>query len=397
MAKEGIHVDLTLSEPPPKRAKLVEVEDGEELLMAPFTPSITGCRDVSNFEFVAKLGDGTYGIVSKVRDKDTKKEYALKGIKMEDAKDGFSLQSLREIKTLQLCRHPNVVSLEEVVVGNAGANVYLLMEYVENDVYTLMENREKPFTIAETKTLMKHLLAGVAHLHENWVVHRDIKPANLLMSNQGILKLADFGLAREYGSPLGRMTAGVVTLRYRAPEVLLRGDYTTAVDVWSCGCIFAEFLTKTALFAGHNELEQLDKIFKILGTPSERIWPGYSKLPGVQTFSFIEQPFSQLKKTMPMLSELGFQLLKSMFVYNPEKRVSAADALNHPYFSEPPLPMDPALMPTHRPKVDGKINREMNKEAMSSYRNAHLLTRDPIPDAPPNQHGSIGFQSLNSM
>lgn len=384
MAQEHHLVDLTCVPDPPGTVT-IDIDDDQDTLTAPAVPSITGCRDVSNFEFLAKLGDGTYGFVSKVRDKETKKEYALKGIKMDDAKEGFPLQSLREIKTLQLCRHPNVMSLEEVVVGNSGATVYLLMEYVENDVFSLMENREKPFTIAETKTLMKHLLAGVAHLHENWVIHRDIKPANLLMSNQGILKLADFGLAREYGSPIAPMTQGVVTLRYRAPEVLLGGEYTTVVDVWACGCIFAEFLTKTALFAGHSELEQLDKIFKILGTPSERIWPGYSSLPRLKTFSFVEQPYSQLKKTLPMLSELGFQLLKSMLVYYPAKRASAAEALNHPYFSEPPLPMDPALMPTHRPKVDGKINREV----MANYRmGASLTAREPIPGAPSNEHGS---------
>jgi cell division cycle 2-like protein len=373
----------------PKQVETIDIDTENHMEVIPAEPNIRGCRDVSCFEFVAKLGDGTYGIVSKVRDKKTKKEYAMKGIKMDpEMKEGFPLQSLREIKTLQLCRHPNVVSLEEILVGNAGMNVYLIMEYVENDIHSLLENREKPFTISETKCLLQQLLAGVAHLHEHWVIHRDIKPANLLMSNQGILKLADFGLAREYGSPLEDMTAGVVTLRYRAPEVLLGGSYTTAVDVWSCGCIFAEFLTKASLFAGHNELGQIDKIFKTLGTPSDRIWPGFSKLPALKSFSFVEQPFSTLKKALPMLSDSGFQLIKSMFVYDPSRRISAADALKHPYFSEPPLPMDPALMPTHRPKVEGKLDRS----AISS-----ILQQPPSSSstlqAPPNDRGSIGFAS----
>lgn len=362
MADIDLEEEVAFSGPPLKKPMVeiledVDHKDSEVIKLPPVVPSIIGCREVSDFEFVAKLGDGTYGIVSKVRDKVSKKEYAMKGIKMEESKDGFPLQSLREIKTLQLCRHPNVVSLEEVLVGNAGSNVYLLMEYVENDVYTLMESRERPFTVSETKCLLQQLLAGVAHLHENWVVHRDIKPANLLMSNKGVLKLADFGLAREFGSPIDKMTEGVVTLRYRAPEVLLGGAYTPALDLWSIGCIFAEFLTKQSLFAGHNELEQLDKIFSILGSPNDRIWPGFSSLPALKTFSFREQPYSTLKRTLPMLSELGFQLIKSMFVYDPAKRTTAQAALNHPYFTEPPLPMDPSLMPTHRPKVDGKINK----------------------------------------
>lgn len=355
---------------------------------------------------MAKLGDGTYGIVSKVRDKKSKKEYAMKGIKMDDVKDGFPLQSLREIKTLQMCRHPNVVSLDEVLVGNAGANVYLLMEYVENDVFTLMEARERPFTVSETKCLLKQLLAGVAHLHANWVVHRDIKPANLLMSNEGVLKLADFGLAREFGSPHepGAMTAGVVTLRYRAPEVLLGGDYSTAVDMWSVGCIFAEFLTKQSLFAGHNDFDQIDKIFKLIGSPSDRIWPGFSKLPGLKGFSFVEQPHSVLKKTLPILSEQGLKLLKAMLVYDPARRISAEEALHHPYFAEAPLAMDPSLMPTHRPKVDGKIVRPPSAfggqsasssapgpSYITSASSAYVIRQDEAPKAPQSEHGSIGF------
>jgi len=383
--------DVTIVCPASKKPKLCEDDDveEEEYLRAPPFSSVIGCRDVREFEFMAKLGDGTYGIVSKVRDRVTLKEYAMKGIKMEESKDGFPLQSLREIKTLQLCRHPNVVSLEEVLVGNGGANVYLLMEYVENDVFDLMQVRDRPFTVSETKCLLQQLLAAVSHLHANWVVHRDIKPANLLMSNQGVLKLADFGLAREYGSPLGQMTEGVVTLRYRAPEVLLGGQYTTAVDVWSCGCIFAEFLTNQSLFAGHNDLEQIDKIFQVLGSPSERMWPGFSKFPVLKTFSFVEQPYSTLKKNMPMLSDLGFQLLKSMFVYDPSKRISAEAALNHPYFMESPLPMDPALMPTHRPKVDGKINKEAYSSIMTLQRESSPSKRTTNVT---NDYGSVGFK-----
>lgn len=407
--------EVEIVEPEAKRPKLEEVVDVEEGVdKAKETKrTIRACRDVSEFEFMAKLGTGTYGIVSKVRDKKSRKEYAMKGIKMDDAKDGFPLQSLREIKTLWACKHPNVVSLEEVLVGNGGANVYLLMEYVENDVFTLMEARERAFTVSETKCLLQQLLAAVAHLHSNWVVHRDIKPANLLMSNEGVLKLADFGLAREFGSPQEVLTAGVVTLRYRAPEVLLGGEYGTPVDVWSCACIFAEFLTKQSLFAGHGEFEQIDKIFKLLGSPNERIWPGFSKLPAMKGFRFVEQPYSMLKKTLPMLSENGLKLLKAMLVYDPSRRISAQEALHHPYFSEAPLPMDPSLMPTHRPKVDGKIVKDVSARYASnanlsssnashsnssasystSSATAYVIHNDAPAKAPFSDHGSVGFSS----
>jgi cell division cycle 2-like protein len=130
---------------------------------------------------------------------------------------------------------------------------------------------------------MQQLLRGVAHLHANWILHRDLKTSNLLISHRGILKIADFGLAREYGSPLKQYTQLVVTLWYRSPELLLGAkDYSTAIDMWSCGCIFAELMTQKALFPGKSEIEQIKKIFQLLGTPNEGVWEGYSQLPIVQ-------------------------------------------------------------------------------------------------------------------
>lgn len=161
------------------------------------------------------------------------------------------------------------------------------MDFIEHDLKSLMETMTTPFLQSEVKTLMLQLLSGVQCLHDNWIIHRDLKTSNLLMNNRGELKIADFGLARRFGSPLGYMTQLVVTLWYRAPELLLGAkEYTTAIDMWSIGCIFAEFISKEPLFPGRSELDQLSRVFKLLGAPNERIWPGCKELPLAKSISF---------------------------------------------------------------------------------------------------------------
>lgn len=158
---------------------------------------------------------------------------------------------------------------------------------------------------------MQQLLRAVAHLHDNWILHRDLKTSNLLLSHKGILKVGDFGLAREYGSPLKVYTPVVVTLWYRAPELLLQSkEYSTAIDMWSVGCIFGELLQMEALFSGRSDMDQLNKIFKELGTPNEKIWPGYNKLPAIQKVTFAEYPINQIRHRFgTMLSDLGIDLM----------------------------------------------------------------------------------------
>jgi cell division cycle 2-like protein len=160
--------------------------------------------------------------------------------------------------------------------------------------------------------------------------------------------VGDFGLAREYGSPLKAYTSIVVTLWYRAPELLLGcKEYSTPIDVWSCGCIFAELLAMTALFPGKSEPDQLNRIFKDLGTPNERIWPGYNELPLVKKMTFADYPVSQIRKKFSHLtSELGLSLLQGLLTYDPKQRLTADGALKSNYFKELPLPIDPAMFPT---------------------------------------------------
>nr|CAI5848543.1 unnamed protein product [Callosobruchus analis] len=185
---------------------------------------------------------------------------------MEKEKEGFPITSLREINTLLKGQHPNIVTVREIVVGSNMDKIFIVMDYVEHDLKSLME------TMRQIKCLLKQLLTAVAHLHDNWILHRDLKTSNLLLSHKGILKVGDFGLAREYGSPLKAYTPIVVTLWYRAPELLLCAkEYSTPIDIWSVGCIFAELLLMNALFPGKSEVDQLNRIFKVNNTSSRLI------------------------------------------------------------------------------------------------------------------------------
>eukprot|EP01132_Coremiostelium_polycephalum_P004518 gene4518-5633_t len=266
---------------------------------------------------------------------------------MEREKEGFPITSAREIKVLFELKHENIVNLKEIVLGKNINSIFMVMEFIEHDLRGLMEVIKKPFLQSEIKTLIHQLLSGVAFMHENWVIHRDLKTSNLLYTNKGVLKIADFGLARDYGSPIKPFSEGVVTLWYRAPELLLGTTiYSTPIDIWSVGCIFAEIISRDVLLPGTSDIDQLDKIFKLLGAPSEAIWPGFSKLPMVKNLNINVPPYNNLKLKFPHLTDNCFDLLSQLLTYDPEKRISASDALNHPYFTESPPPRDPLLMPT---------------------------------------------------
>ncbi|CCU98886.1 unnamed protein product [Malassezia sympodialis ATCC 42132] len=238
-------------------------------------------------------------------------------------------------------RHPHIVELQKLVVGSTLSQIYLVMEFVEHDLKTLLNRMRTPFLPSEIKTLLKQILSAVALMHSRWVVHRDLKTSNLLMSNRGSIKIADFGLARMFGDPLENMTNLVVTLWYRAPELLLGArQYGPEVDMWSVGCIFAELLQKEPLFPGKNEADQVSKIFFLLGQPSEANWRGYSKLPNVPTR--IRAPTrSHLSHRFRYCTEATRDLLQRMLTYDPSCRITAEEALQHPYFTEPPLPAHP--------------------------------------------------------
>ncbi|CAL0328711.1 unnamed protein product [Lupinus luteus] len=293
------------------------------------------------FEKLEKVGEGTYGKVYRARDKVTGKIVALKKTRLHEDDEGVPPTTLREVSILRmLSRDPHVVRLMDVKQGQnkEGKTVlYLVFEYMDTDLKKFIRSFRatgQNIPPATVKSLMFQLCKGVAFCHGHGILHRDLKPHNLLMDRTTMmLKIADLGLARAFTVPIKKYTHEILTLWYRAPEVLLGAThYSMAVDVWSVGCIFAELITKTALFPGDSELQQLLHIFRLLGTPNETMWPGVSKL--MNWHEYPQWNPKSLSTAVPGLDELGLDLLAQMLKYEPASRISAKKAMEHAYFDD---------------------------------------------------------------
>ncbi|KAI0361743.1 Pkinase-domain-containing protein [Trametes cingulata] len=324
-------------------------------------PPLLPSRSVYCYERLNSIEEGSYGVVFRARDKQTGDIVALKKLKLDEEKHGFPITALREINALMVCKHENVVGIREVVVGDTLTQVFIVMDFIEHDLKTLLSVMPSPFLQSEVKTLMLQLLSAVAHCHERWILHRDLKTSNLLMNNRGTIKVADFGLARRYGDPVGvgGLTQLVVTLWYRAPEILLGATtYSTAVDMWSVGCIFAELLLNEPLFQAKGEIEMISMIFKLLGPPTSQTWPDYNSLPLAKTITLPAPHPPQLRQRFPYITNAGLDLMTRLLAYDPEDRISAEEALKHPYFSESPLPKHPDLFGSFPSAAAGEKRRK---------------------------------------
>jgi cyclin-dependent kinase len=258
----------------------------------------------------------------------------LKKIRLQAEEEGIPSTAIREISLLKELQDVNIVRLLDVI--HTEKKLTLVFEYLDQDLKKLIDGGGGDGLDKLTyKSYLYQLLKGVAYIHKFKILHRDLKPQNLLISREGILKIADFGLARGYGIPVKNYTHEVVTLWYRPPDVLLGSrNYLTTVDIWSVGCIFAEMVNGKPLFTGSSEADQLKRIFKIRGTPTEKVWPDISKLSEWNPESYETYKEEPLEKYCGKLDKDGLDLIEKMLQMDPEKRISAEDALKHPFFND---------------------------------------------------------------
>mmetsp|Transcript_23287 Transcript_23287/g.46356 ORF Transcript_23287/g.46356 Transcript_23287/m.46356 type:complete len:297 (-) Transcript_23287:4-894(-) len=287
---------------------------------------------MDRYQKLEKVGEGTYGVVYKAKDQVTGEIIALKKIRLEAEDEGIPSTAIREISLLKELQHCNIVRLYDVV--HTERKLTLVFEFLDQDLKKYLDVCDGGLEVPITKSFLYQLLRGVAYCHHHRVLHRDLKPQNLLINREGELKLADFGLARAFGIPVRSYTHEVVTLWYRAPDVLMGSrKYSTPVDIWSVGCIFAEMVNGRPLFAGTSEADQLDRIFRNLGTPTEEIYPAITELPEYKD-DFPLYPLQSVDTLVPNLDPVGIDLMSQMLCYDPAGRITAADAMNHPYFDD---------------------------------------------------------------
>ena len=310
-------------------------------------------RSPRQYDILEKIGEGTYGVVFKAREVESGRTIALKRIRLEND-EGVPSTAIREISLLKELRHNNIVRLYDVV--HADNLLFLVFEFLDLDLKSHMDGRRmvdggtgRP-NLALIKLYLYQMVSGIAFCHAHRILHRDLKPQNLLICRESnALKLADFGLARAFGLPVRAYTHEVVTLWYRAPEILLGVQhYSTPVDIWSLGCIFAEMVNQRPLFPGNSETEEMMKIFQLLGTPDTRSWPGLGELEHWNE-DFPRFRAKSLAEAVPELGADGVDLLAQMLRYEPASRITAREALQHPYFSDIALGEDgrpPILYPT---------------------------------------------------
>jgi len=306
------------------------------------------CARVDKYEKISKIGQGTFGEVFKARCRtDRTKIVALKKVLMENEKEGFPITALREIRILQLLNHENIVNLIEICrqYSRHKTTFYLVFDFCEHDLAGLLSNINVKFSLGEIKKVMQQMCEGLFFIHNNKIIHRDMKAANILITKQGILKLADFGLARaisinKQGHP-NRYTNRVVTLWYRPPELLLgERNYGPAVDMWGAGCIMAEMWTRSPIMQGNTEQHQLTLIAQLCGAISAEVWPGVESL---NLFKDMEIPRGVKRRVKERLKPyvkdaFACDLIDKLLSLDPTKRLDADNALNHDFFWTDPMP-----------------------------------------------------------
>ena len=306
------------------------------------------CRDVhKHYEKLGEIGRGTYGTVYKARNVSTREIVALKRVVLHhENRDGFPVTSIREIKLLKSLKHKNIVKLLEIVVGTRRESVMLVFEYAEHDMRALIERVE--FRVSEIKCLALQMIRAVSYMHRHCVVHRDLKMSNLLYNSRGELKVADFGLARKYSKKESAKTPKVVTLWYRAPEILFGSvTYDNTIDCWAMGALIGEFLLSEPLMPGKDEISQIKLTIELVGYPTRDFFHYVNhSSEDDNSLPSLKHCRNRLRNAFPKLSSQGIDLLCGLLELDPRKRLSAEDAKSHGFFNERPRTKDPVMMPT---------------------------------------------------
>ncbi|KAG0351977.1 serine/threonine protein kinase, CMGC, CDC2/CDK sub [Podila minutissima] len=328
-----------------------------------------GCSQLKDFDMVDKLGEGTE--VHKAKRKGSNETLALKRILMHNENEGIPITALREIKILRRLRHDNIVPLIDIAVnpghrGRSRASVYMVFPYMDHDLSGLLNNPKVRLSVPQIKLYMKQLLEGTIYMHSHKILHRDMKAANLLISNNGTLKIADFGLARPFKPEGEDYTSKVVTRWYRPPELFLgEKKYGPAVDMWGIGCVFGEMLFGRPVLQGVSDQDQLDKIFQLCGSPTEDNMPGWSSLPGLDeknvSFQINKHYQRKLKEDFEPYGQLAAELMDKLLVLDPKRRLTAVQAADHDYLWSEPLPAEIGGLPVY--ESSHEYDRQKKQEA----------------------------------
>ncbi|KAE9620642.1 hypothetical protein Lal_00019313 [Lupinus albus] len=321
-------------------------------------------RSANTFERLHKIGQGTYSTVYKAHDLTNQKIVALKRVRFHN-QDPESVKFMaREIHVLRRLDHPNIIKLEGLITSSMSHSLYLVFEYMEHDLTGLSSNPAIKFSEPQLKCYMQQLLSGLDHCHSHGVLHRDIKGSNLLIDNNGVLKIADFGLASHFDPHHSvPLTSRVVTLWYRPPELLLGANhYGVAVDLWSAGCILGELYTGRPILPGKTEVEQLHRIFKLCGSPSEDYWLKL-RLPRLTIFKPANNYKRCVAEAFREYPSPAVRLIATLLSVDPAHRGTAAAALKSEFFTSEPMACDPSSLPKYPPskEIDTRLQNEATK------------------------------------
>ncbi|CBB15978.1 Cyclin-dependent kinase 12 [Caenorhabditis elegans] len=372
--------------------------------------------NLTHYTMLDQIGEGTYGQVYKAVNNLTGEQVALKRVRLENEKEGFPITAIREIKILRQLHHKNIVRLMDIVIDDISmdelkrtrANFYLVFEYVDHDLIGLLESKELvDFNKDQICSLFKQLLEGLAYIHNTGFLHRDIKCSNILVNNKGELKIADLGLARLWEKESRLYTNRVITLWYRPPELLLGDErYGPAIDVWSTGCMLGELFTRKPLFNGNNEFGQLELISKVCGSPNVDNWPELTELVGWNTFRMKRTYQRRIREEFEhIMPREAVDLLDKMLTLNPEKRISAKEALNHPWIrSLEHTTVQPLKLPQHQDchemwSKKQKKSARLGRQAEGSSGSGHSIRATSHPrvfEAAPTQPSTTTTKSNGS-